>query len=75
MVEVIQATFENGVFKPDTPPSLSDSTRVRLFVETVESNDETRRAEAWTSLQELWQQSRFDSQGDRLSREQLHARR
>lgn len=35
---LIQATFEDGVFKPDTPPSLHDHERVRLTVEKTAAN-------------------------------------
>ncbi len=76
MIQVIPATFEHGVFKPDEQPALSESTRVRLFVETISENkDEPLRQQAWATLEELWQKSTFDSQGDRLSRDQLHERR
>lgn len=76
MIDVIDATFEDGVFKPDQPLSLADSTRVRLVVETVGvQSDDAQRKQAWNSLQRLWQDSTFDSQGDRLSRDQLHERR
>jgi predicted DNA-binding antitoxin AbrB/MazE fold protein len=76
MIDVIEATFQDGVFKPDQRPSLAESTRVRLVVETLdEGSEQTRRDQAWSSLQRLWQTSQFDSQGDRLSRDQLHERR
>ena len=35
MVQVVAATFKDGVFKPDQRPALSESTRVRLVVETI----------------------------------------
>ncbi len=76
MIQVIAATFEDGVFKPDQKPALSESTRVRLLVETInEDADESRRQQAWASLEQLWQKSTFNSHGDRLSRDQLHERR
>lgn len=75
MIEIVQATFQDGVFKPDKPPSFHGGTRVRMVVESVATDDESNRAAAWASLQEIWRHSRLDSQGDRLSREQLHARR
>lgn len=74
MFQEIEATFEDGVFKPDQHPSLSEHTRVRLLVEAVEESDKTSQ-EALTDLEQLWQNSRFDSQGDRLTRDQLHERR
>lgn len=77
MVQVVAATFKDGVFKPDQRPALSDSTRVRLVVETIngdQSEEAGRREESWASLQRLWNTSNFNSGGDRLSREQLHER-
>ncbi|HBI43923.1 MAG TPA: hypothetical protein DDY78_13890 [Planctomycetales bacterium] len=75
MIQVIAATFADGVFKPDQQPALSESTRVRLVVEPMsEDADEARRRQAWADLEQLWQKSTFDSRGDRLSRDQLHER-
>jgi hypothetical protein len=78
MVQIVAATFKDGVFKPDQRPALSDSARVRLVVETIDSggaSDElARREESWSALQRLWNSSRFNSGGDRLNRQQLHER-
>ena len=75
MIQVTAATFEDGVFKPDNPLSLSPHTRVRLSVEILDDNEKTRRQQAWDGLEKLWRQSAFDSQGERLNRDQLHERR
>jgi predicted DNA-binding antitoxin AbrB/MazE fold protein len=78
MVQVVAATFKDGVFKPDQRPNLSDSARVRLVVETIEvdeAGDCARRDQAWATLQQLWDNSQFNSNGDRLTRDQLHERR
>ena len=76
MIQVMPATFEHGVFKPDQQPALAESTRVRLLIETMsDDTNESLRQRAWASLQQLCQQSTFDSHGYRLSREQLHERR
>jgi predicted DNA-binding antitoxin AbrB/MazE fold protein len=75
MVQIVQATFKDGVFKPDERPVLSESARVRLVVEPIDNGDESARRDAsWATLQCLWGSSTFDSGGDRLSREQLHER-
>ena len=74
MIQVIPATFEDGVFKPDGPLSLSPHTRVRLSVEILEEDAEKKRQQAWDALEEIWRESGLDSQGDRLSRDQLHER-
>jgi predicted DNA-binding antitoxin AbrB/MazE fold protein len=75
MVQVLRATFKDGVFKPDQQPALSDSARVRLVVETMDANESARADESWAALQQLWSASRFNSGGDRLNRDQLHERR
>jgi predicted DNA-binding antitoxin AbrB/MazE fold protein len=76
MIQVIAATFEDGVFKPDQQPDLSESTRVRLLVEAINGGaEESLRDKAWASLEQIWQNSTFNSHGDRLTRDQLHERR
>jgi predicted DNA-binding antitoxin AbrB/MazE fold protein len=75
MVQIIAATFTDGVFKPDKQPALSESARVRLVVETIDGDESMRREQSWATLQQLWNNSTFNSHGDRLSREQLHERR
>ena len=40
MVQVLAATFKDGVFKPDQQPALSDSARVRLVVETIDGDED-----------------------------------
>jgi hypothetical protein len=75
MVHVLAATFEDGVFKPDERPALSDSARVRLVVQTMDGDESMRADESWAALQQLWSTSTFNSGGDRLTRDQLHERR
>ncbi len=75
MVQVTEATFENGVLVPDQPLNLSPNARVRLMVNLLDGDDDALRQKAWQDLQRLWQTSAFDSKGDRLTREQLHERR
>ena len=76
MIQTIAATYEDGVFKPDERPALSESARVRLVVETLACDTaETLQRQSWAALEKLWKQSTFNSHGDRLSRDQLHERR
>jgi len=75
MVQVLKATFKDGVFKPDQHPALSESARVRLVVETIDADEAARRDESWLALQEIWSKSTLNSNGNRLTREQLHERR
>jgi predicted DNA-binding antitoxin AbrB/MazE fold protein len=75
MVQVLAATFKDGVFKPDQQPALSESARVRLVVETIDGHESAHRDESWAALHRLWESSTLNSNGDRLTREQLHERR
>ena len=77
MAHVLAATFKDGVFKPDEKPALSESARVRLVVEPIDGDDDVaaRREASWAALQQLWATSEFKSNGERLTREQLHERR
>ncbi len=75
MVKIISATFKDGVFKPDQPPAITDSTRVRLVVEPLDAKQSTQSDQSWTMLEQLWGNSTFDSQNDKLNRDQLHERR
>jgi hypothetical protein len=75
MVQVLAATFKDGVFKPDEYPALADDARVRLVVEPIDRDEAARREESWEMLNRLWKTSTFNSRGDRLNREQLQERR
>jgi hypothetical protein len=74
MGQVVSGTFKDGVIKPDQRPALADSARVRLVVEPIDGDESARRCQSWATLERLWQVSRFNSGGDRLSRDQLHER-
>lgn len=74
MVQIVSATFKDGVFKPDEQPALSESSRVRLVVEPINGDESYRRAEAWETLQQLWRNSTLNSAGDHLTRDELHER-
>ena len=74
MIEVMAATFKDGVFKPDHRPAISDAARVRLVVETIGADETGQREESWSMLQRLWGMSQLDSGGDRMTRDQLHER-
>jgi predicted DNA-binding antitoxin AbrB/MazE fold protein len=77
MVQVLAATFKDGVFKPDEQPALAESARVRLVVETIsdDGDDSRQREQSWAALQKLWETSNLKSNGDRLTRDQFHKRR
>jgi hypothetical protein len=48
---------------------------VRLVVETIDGDESARRDESWAAVEQLWNTSTFNSNGDRLTRDQLHERR
>ena len=76
MIQVVTATFEDGVLKPTEPLDLLPHSRVRVAVEPLEDSAELqRRQQAWQALEHLWQHMAIDSQGQRLTRDQLHERR
>jgi predicted DNA-binding antitoxin AbrB/MazE fold protein len=75
MTDIIDATFEGGVFKPDRQPAITDPSRVRLHVDCVGDDEKSTTQQAWARLERLWQNSSFNSHGDRLSRADLHERR
>jgi predicted DNA-binding antitoxin AbrB/MazE fold protein len=73
MTQVINATFENGVFKPEQPLDLPRGTRAQVIIEQVRSPEE--REKAWAELERLWKEHPINSGGERLTRDQLHERR
>jgi len=74
MSQVMLATVENGVLKPDREIGLSSGTKVRL---TLELCDDTlaQATQACDELDQLCDQSPVDSRGIKLTRDQLHERR
>jgi predicted DNA-binding antitoxin AbrB/MazE fold protein len=72
--QIITATYEEGVLKPDQTLELAPHTRVRLTVDPIEAPNEDRE-QAWVGLQELWDTTTVRSTDPMLSRDQLHERR
>jgi predicted DNA-binding antitoxin AbrB/MazE fold protein len=78
MNQIIHATFENGVLKPDVPLEFPPMTRVRLIVETLtgpESAPATESSDPWNELDRIWDEVEIDSGAPLPSREQLYDRR
>ena len=73
MSHTIHATFEDGVFKPDTPLQLPSNTRVRLVVEPL-TGEEPESTTAWREVEQLWDEVEIDSGGPPPTREDLHDR-
>jgi predicted DNA-binding antitoxin AbrB/MazE fold protein len=74
MNQVITATFEDGVLKPEGRLTLPSGTRVRLTVELLSGTPELENA-AWQELEQLWEEANVDSGGVHFTRDQLHERR
>jgi predicted DNA-binding antitoxin AbrB/MazE fold protein len=70
MGQIITATFENGMLKPDTPLDLPSGSKVRLVVEPVDPDQA-----AWEELEKLWETASVDSGGKLMTRDELHERR
>jgi predicted DNA-binding antitoxin AbrB/MazE fold protein len=74
MYPVINATFENGVLKPDEALNLPAGARLRLYVEVVDSTSNSAPTD-WDELDQVCDEFPIDSGGARLTRDQLHERR
>ena len=73
MSQVIFATVEDGVLKPDERIHLSSGTKVRITLELCD--DATVQAnEACNELDHLCDEFPLDSNGAKLTRDQLHER-
>ena len=74
MSQIILATFEDGVLKPEETLGLPAGTKVRLTLD-VRSNGQTEIQEACAALDLLCDELPVHSHGLRLTRDQLHERR
>jgi predicted DNA-binding antitoxin AbrB/MazE fold protein len=73
MSQIIFATVENGLLKPDQEIGLSSGTKVRLTLE--QCDDETVPIKgACDDLDDLCDRFPVQSHGTRLTRDQLHER-
>jgi predicted DNA-binding antitoxin AbrB/MazE fold protein len=75
MTTRVEATFTNGVLKPDQPLPLPDQTRVRLTVEPIEEWSPEKARAAWEALQARLKERPINSGGLRFTRDELHERR
>lgn len=53
MTTAVTAIYENGVFKPDQPVRLKESTRVQLLIEEPSEEASEQDAEAWRSIDDM----------------------
>ena len=74
MIQVTSATFDDSVFRPDSPLQLPPKARVRLLIEPLQPVGQAP-SKKWNELEELWRRTSIDSGGEQMTREQLHERR
>jgi predicted DNA-binding antitoxin AbrB/MazE fold protein len=75
MSQIIHATFEDGVLKPDVRLPFPSMTRVRVIVEplTAEGSEPEKDA-VMSELERIWEEIDVDSGGPPPSRDELHDR-
>jgi predicted DNA-binding antitoxin AbrB/MazE fold protein len=73
MIQIIIATFEDGVLKPDTMLDLPAGARVRLYMDS-EPASEAMQDDAFTEWERLCDESPIHSIEPHLTRDQLHER-
>jgi predicted DNA-binding antitoxin AbrB/MazE fold protein len=77
MSKVINATFIDGVFKPDEPLKLPPQTRVKLMIvdPIVEERSPEEVQKAWEEFDQVCEEISIDSSEPIMTRDQLHERR
>jgi len=81
VMKLLNAVFENGTFRPESPVELAEGTRVRIAVERVESApqhpalsiEERRRIRQ--RVVERMMRNPVPSGSPRFTRDELHERR
>lgn len=72
MTTQVDATFSNGVLKPDVPLPLAEHARVRLTIEAVA---ERQSSNAWLTFIEWVRNNPLHLGGKTISRDELYDRR
>jgi predicted DNA-binding antitoxin AbrB/MazE fold protein len=76
MTQIVNATFDQGVLRPETPVRLSPGERVRIVIESLSGErQESSHEEAWEEFDKLCDEAPIHSGGEHLTRDQLHERR
>jgi predicted DNA-binding antitoxin AbrB/MazE fold protein len=75
MTTHIEATFANGVLKPDQPLPFADQTRVRLTVEPIEGWSRASAMEALEAIKTEIQREPLHLGRAHYTRDELHERR
>ncbi len=75
MTTQVNATFVNGMLKPDEALPLAEHSRVRLTIEPIEDWSPERAIAAWESLKARLRERPIRGGGERFTRDELHERR
>jgi hypothetical protein len=73
MTTQVEATFINGMLKPDVPLPLAEQARVRLTVETLETPSASTTA--WEEFRTWIRENPLYLGGKRYTRDELYDRR
>ena len=74
MSQIVEATFQDGVFKPHEELPLAPGTTVRLIVDRLDEIQSPTEG-GCDELDELCAELPIESRSPRLTRDQLHERR
>jgi predicted DNA-binding antitoxin AbrB/MazE fold protein len=69
MSTVVDAVYEDGVFKPDRPVNLKEKTKVHLVIETTSSPAEDDDATGWKTAMELMGCIKDAPEGEHIARD------
>jgi predicted DNA-binding antitoxin AbrB/MazE fold protein len=75
MVTQVNATFVNGVLKPDEALPLAEQSRVRLTIEPIMDWSQERAIAAWEALKARLRERPIHGGEKRFTRDELHERR
>ncbi|MBX7106714.1 MAG: antitoxin family protein [Gemmataceae bacterium] len=74
MATHIDATYANGVFKPDVALKLADQERVRLTIEPIDEWSAEKARAAWELLEARLKSRPLHLGGQRIRRDELYDR-
>jgi hypothetical protein len=75
MITHVNATFVNGMLKPDEALPLAEQSRVRLTIESFEDWSQGGASKAWEALKARLRAHPICGRGRRFTRDELHERR
>ena len=75
MTTHVNATFVNGMLKPDESLPLAEQSRVRLTIEPIEDWSHEGAIAAWEALKARLHERPIHGGGKRYTRDELHERR